>query len=403
VQRLDLELPRLPKLPDVKPTDAPDFILGEPCTPYTSRAQAEAAWTFAVGSFIPFAKNVLGGDVAAMWSLYLARGNPGAPRPHQNLNSKAALVTGFASHHRTTEVEQGLLDEVIKRVNSGAIAVTPGVKKTMSLADALGGPGVASTLLGKGGSLQMRFDSVATTVAGNLAGGVGDGGLAGGAGGIDPDTRNAGGDVDILVTPGTAGAPGTVTVTSHFNFHVHDTVDFCPGDPGGALARVETIPMSRLEQTGAVFGPRYAADVPFDVDFPGTGRTRSAPFTAPPSPKPIDPPIPPVVLPTRVLFDFDSSTVKPEGKEVLRKLLPKVQASPSTEIVGHTDSVGTEAYNQKLSERRAEAVKKALIELDPSVGPRLKTSGRGEREPIDTNETAAGRAKNRRVELIFGN
>ncbi|WP_346131617.1 OmpA family protein [Lentzea roselyniae] len=68
--------------------------------------------------------------------------------------------------------------------------------------------------------------------------------------------------------------------------------------------------------------------------------------------------------------------------------------------MGHTDSVGADEYNQRLSGQRAHAVVAALIAEDPSLSGRLHASGRGESEPVDTNRTGAGRQRNRRVELV---
>lgn len=98
------------------------------------------------------------------------------------------------------------------------------------------------------------------------------------------------------------------------------------------------------------------------------------------------------------LFDFDRAVVKPEGKAGLDDLMSKLQGM-DTEVmiaVGHTDSVGSDAYNQKLSLRRADAVKAYLVSkgLDQA---RLYTEGKGETQPIADNATAEGRAKNRRV------
>ncbi|NHZ88528.1 OmpA family protein [Massilia sp. CCM 8733] len=98
------------------------------------------------------------------------------------------------------------------------------------------------------------------------------------------------------------------------------------------------------------------------------------------------------------LFDFDKSVVKPAGKAALDDLLGKLQGM-NTEVmvtVGHTDSVGSDAYNQKLSMRRAEAVK-AYIASKGVDSARIYTEGKGESQPVADNNSAEGRAKNRRV------
>lgn len=99
-------------------------------------------------------------------------------------------------------------------------------------------------------------------------------------------------------------------------------------------------------------------------------------------------------------FDFDKSALKPDGKAKLDDLVSKM-AGIQTEViiaVGHTDSIGTEAYNQKLSERRANAVKAYLVSKGVEKN-RVYTEGKGEKQPIASNSTAEGRAKNRRVEI----
>jgi OOP family OmpA-OmpF porin len=99
-------------------------------------------------------------------------------------------------------------------------------------------------------------------------------------------------------------------------------------------------------------------------------------------------------------FDFDKSNLKPEGKAKLDDLAGKVKDINLEVIiaVGHTDSVGKDAYNQKLSVRRAEAVKAYLVSKGIEKN-RVYTEGKGEKQPVADNKTAAGRAKNRRVEI----
>lgn len=103
-----------------------------------------------------------------------------------------------------------------------------------------------------------------------------------------------------------------------------------------------------------------------------------------------------------ILFDFDSAVLRPEAREKLRRLAHSLKRYPDTEvlIVGHTDSTGPASYNQRLSERRAEAAAAFLMRqgIRPS---RIRTLGKGETEPIASNATEAGRQLNRRVEIAI--
>lgn len=99
-------------------------------------------------------------------------------------------------------------------------------------------------------------------------------------------------------------------------------------------------------------------------------------------------------------FDFDKAVLKPEGKAKLDDLVGKVKGINLEVIiaVGHTDSVGTDTYNQKLSIRRSEAVKAYLVSKGIEKN-RVYTEGKGEKQPVADNKTKEGRAKNRRVEI----
>lgn len=135
------------------------------------------------------------------------------------------------------------------------------------------------------------------------------------------------------------------------------------------------------------------------------------PPAPPPAPKAVVlPPPPPVVVAppapmsekvsfsAETLFDFDKSIVKPEGKAALDDYLSK-QKGMNMEVmvtVGHADAIGTDAYNQALSERRAEAVKAYLVQQGVSA-ERVFTEGKGESQPVADNKNAEGRSKNRRV------
>ena len=125
-----------------------------------------------------------------------------------------------------------------------------------------------------------------------------------------------------------------------------------------------------------------------------------------PAAKPATPaqPAPPaaskVTYAADAFFDFDKYVLKPEGKAKLDDLVGKVKGVNLEVIiaVGHTDSVGTVEYNQKLSERRANAVKAYLVAKGIEKN-RVYTEGKGKKQPVADNKTAEGRAKNRRVEI----
>ena len=129
-----------------------------------------------------------------------------------------------------------------------------------------------------------------------------------------------------------------------------------------------------------------------------------APPPPPPAPAPTPAPQPPaatkVTYAADAFFDFDKAVLKPEGRAKLDDLVGKVKDINLEVIiaVGHTDSVGTDTYNQKLSVKRAEAVKAYLVSKGIEKN-RVYTEGKGEKQPIADNKTAEGRQKNRRVEI----
>ncbi len=101
-----------------------------------------------------------------------------------------------------------------------------------------------------------------------------------------------------------------------------------------------------------------------------------------------------------VLFAFNQSDLTPAAQSKLDSLMPKLQSADvvSIKVIGHTDSVGSDTYNQALSERRASSV--AAYLLSQGVAPnKLTSEGKGQSQPVADNETEEGRAKNRRVEL----
>ncbi|MEK6669902.1 MAG: outer membrane protein OmpA [Pseudomonadota bacterium] len=143
------------------------------------------------------------------------------------------------------------------------------------------------------------------------------------------------------------------------------------------------------------------------VPAPAAAPAPAAPAPAPaaaPTPAPVAAPVAPatekVSFAADAFFDFDKAVLKPEGKAKLDDLADKVKGITLEVIiaVGHTDSVGTDGYNQKLSEKRSEAVKSYLVGKGIEAS-RVYVEGKGEKQPVADNKSADGRAKNRRVEI----
>lgn len=107
-----------------------------------------------------------------------------------------------------------------------------------------------------------------------------------------------------------------------------------------------------------------------------------------------------VMMPESILFSTDSAAVSAQGQNDLYTVARNLQQYPNSTIrvVGHTDSTGSQAYNQDLSQRRARSVAGILTAAGVSQG-RITTEGRGATQPIASNDNAAGRAQNRRVEI----
>ena len=165
--------------------------------------------------------------------------------------------------------------------------------------------------------------------------------------------------------------------------------------------------------TGAIVGGLlgyYLAEAPKPPPSPPPSPPPPPPPPPPPAkPKPPPPPPPPpppapkverTILLDDVLFDFDKSTIKPEGAAILDRLVTFMNENKNAKVSlsGYTDNIGTEAYNLKLSDRRWMSGRDYLVKKGIKSG-RISGQGFGESKPIADNRTAEGRAKNRRVEI----
>lgn len=149
---------------------------------------------------------------------------------------------------------------------------------------------------------------------------------------------------------------------------------------------------------GAIVAPKAAAPAPAAAPAAPTAAPAASAAPAAPAPAPVA--ASKVTYAADAFFDFDKAVLKPEGKAKLDDLVAKVKGINLEVIiaVGHTDSVGSDAYNQKLSVKRSEAVKAYLVSKGIEKN-RVYTEGKGEKQPVADNKTSAGRAKNRRVEI----
>jgi len=121
----------------------------------------------------------------------------------------------------------------------------------------------------------------------------------------------------------------------------------------------------------------------------------------PPPPPPAPAPAKKKIVLRGVNFDFDKATLQPQGKPILEEAAKILKENPSinVEVRGFTDSIGSKDYNLRLSDRRAATVKNFLVSQGVPAS-RLTTKGFGMADPVASNDTADGRAQNRRVELV---
>jgi OOP family OmpA-OmpF porin len=190
----------------------------------------------------------------------------------------------------------------------------------------------------------------------------------------------------ILAAYSLPGAP-VAAVGDSDGDGVPDNIDRCPGTPKGVQVDKYGCPVKAAPPAP---GDKDGDKVPDDKDVcPGTPKGVKVDERGC------------WVLGQDYLFDFDKATIKKQYYPILDDVVKVMVENPTmnVKLEGHTDSIGAAAYNKKLSEKRANAVKKYLIDKGGVAPSRLSTVGHGEDSPIAPNNTKEGRAKNRRVEL----
>ena len=151
--------------------------------------------------------------------------------------------------------------------------------------------------------------------------------------------------------------------------------------------------------------PECAGPRPAPAPAPARPAAPAAPAAPAPAPAARPAPAPvrgTVVIQADALFDFDKSVLRPDGKKNIDDALARLRGVDLEMVIatGHTDAIGSDAYNQRLSERRAAAVKDYLVSKGIAAS-KITTIGKGESQPVATNKTAEGRQKNRRVDIEF--
>ena len=199
----------------------------------------------------------------------------------------------------------------------------------------------------------------------------------------------------LLIAAGVAlsALPFTASAQSKQGYWIQPSTDLVWKNASGQCWRAGYwTPAMAIAECDPDLVPKPAAKTPPPPPPPAKPAAKPKPKPAPVAEK--------VTLAADVLFDFDKSVLKSEGKAKLDDLATKVNAINLEVVIaiGHTDSIGSDAYNQKLSVRRAESVKAYLV--SKGVAPnRIYTEGKGEKQPVASNKTADGRQKNRRVEI----
>jgi outer membrane protein OmpA-like peptidoglycan-associated protein len=192
-------------------------------------------------------------------------------------------------------------------------------------------------------------------------------------------------------TPAGATVDARGCPTDSDNDGVWDGIDQCPNTPAGAKVDARGCPMDS-DNDGVWDGIDQCPNTPAGTKVDETGcpvEVRKFIDTG-------------LISSTDIMFDFDKATLKPESKaplDAIGKILIQVP-DLKVEVGGHTDAIGTDAYNLKLSDARAKSVRDYLLNNFPQIkADNLSSKGYGESKPVATNDTKEGQAKNRRVEF----
>jgi OOP family OmpA-OmpF porin len=203
--------------------------------------------------------------------------------------------------------------------------------------------------------------------------------------------------------------PYLVASVSHLNLDIKDRSDITDTLVGGGLGVQKFLTPSLALRTDvrSNWGINHARQdfqyaVALNYFF---GSPRQTSYEPEPTPVPVKTKTvaEPVTITMNVEFDFDKSKVKPEYKPQIKRVADFMDQYPETQadLEGHTDSTGSEAYNLKLSQRRANAVKDVLVDDFNVPADRVTAKGYGEAHPVASNATPEGRAHNRRVDAII--
>jgi len=183
-----------------------------------------------------------------------------------------------------------------------------------------------------------------------------------------------------------------------YNLGAGMNVEVARGMSVGVFGRYDVAYMSPEPDTNADQRKWVSGGLAFQYVFLPEERVAQAP-PPPPAPKPTPAPVRKIVL-RGVNFDFDKSNIRADARPILDEAVRTLAGEPDINISveGHTDNIGTDAYNEKLSLRRAHAVADYLTK-GGITRSRMTVKGYGESKPVASNATADGRAQNRRVEL----